>query len=371
VGLLQLPSGDTLEVVPKTAGVTTIEKGRAAVLRMLSFIDAEGVEAPDALVASIRGPLREALITRFLQAAEHLIASGLRSQYQLVQSDEPYLRGRLRLSEMVRRPPYARATFPIEHDEFKFDRPENRLLHWALRRVYEWSREDSNRRLARSLISRMSAVPVSSNVKSDWSKWELHRLMRGYAAIRWWIALLIAREQPLAQRGIWHGISLLFPAERLFERYVYQKLRSRISAGYISLAQRERGWLATHVKENWFCLKPDIGILYGRDAVSVLDTKWKLLDAESDKRGDKYGIAQDDMYQLFAYGHKVVKSSGDIFLIYPRTDSLDKPLPAFSYSSELRLWVVPFDLEEGGLVEGEWCVFAPWFRPVALASPAH
>ena len=83
-----------------------------------------------------------------------------------------------------------------------------------------------------------------------------------------------------------------------------------------------------------------------------MDTKWKLLDA-SDHR-NKYGISQADMYQLYAYGHKYLKKSKPpkkLMLVYPKTDKFEKPLPVFEYEEGLELDVVPFDLDEGVLID--------------------
>ncbi len=41
-------------------------------------------------------------------------------------------------------------------------------------------------------------------------------------------------------------------------------------------------------------------------------------------------------------------------LIYPRHQYFATPLPVFRFDEELSLWCVPFDLESGGLVKGEW-----------------
>jgi hypothetical protein len=39
-----------------------------------------------------------------------------------------------------------------------------------------------------------------------------------------------------------------------------------------------------------------------------------------------------------------------MLLVYPMTDRFTKSLPVFTYSQQLRLWVVPFDLKKERLV---------------------
>ena len=65
--------------------------------------------------------------------------------------------------------------------------------------------------------------------------------------------------------------------------------------------------------ENRFPLRPDL-VLTRRsdDAVFILDTKWKLLDAQK----PNWGISQADMYQMFAYQKKY--SAKSVTLLYPQ-----------------------------------------------------
>ena len=82
----------------------------------------------------------------------------------------------------------------------------------------------------------------------------------------------------------------------------------------------------------------------------MIDTKWKLLDASN--RGKNYGISQADMYQLYAYGHKYLKSEAlkKLIMIYPKTDKFKEPLRTFQYEDRFMLDVVPFDLDKGTLI---------------------
>jgi 5-methylcytosine-specific restriction enzyme subunit McrC len=63
-----------------------------------------------------------------------------------------------------------------------------------------------------------------------------------------------------------------------------------------------------------------------------------------------YGLKQSDFYQLFAYGHKYLGGEGELVLIYPRRSAFDAPLQVFEFASQLKLWVLPFDMERGVLL---------------------
>ncbi len=107
--------------------------------------------------------------------------------------------------------------------------------------------------------------------------------------------------------------------------------------------------LCTHLGQDWFQLQPDFLLRQG-SMRWVLDTKWKRLDASLTTSKEKYGLSQTDFYQLFAYGKHYLDGQGDLFLVYPMTPSFNEPLPVFRYSDQMRLWVVPFNLEAGSIV---------------------
>jgi len=133
--------------------------------------------------------------------------------------------------------------------------------------------------------------------------------------------------------------------EQLFEEYVAEIMKRQIALPYRLKAQMRNSYLAKHQGKPMFRLQPDLVILDGILPVSVLDTKWKLIDGSLDDNSSKYGLSQSDFYQMFAYGEKYLNGNGDLFLIYPRHTLFPEPLSHFSFTDELKLWAVPFDMQ--------------------------
>ncbi|GAB6014227.1 MAG: hypothetical protein Lm2023SU_05780 [Serratia ureilytica] len=76
----------------------------------------------------------------------------------------------------------------------------------------------------------------------------------------------------------------------------------------------------------------------------VLDTKCKLINNNSQEK-PLYGVAQSDLYQMFAYGRKYLGGSGDMYFIYPAHEDFNHPVRQhFAFSDTLRLWVVPYQI---------------------------
>jgi len=291
-------------------------------------------------------PLHEHLIGIFLTGVERLVKKGLRNNYILKEDDHPFLRGRLRIEKQLNRRPGSKPEFAIEYHEFIPDRPENRLIHSAILAVGKWTRNPNNQRRARTLRFVFSEIPESADHRRDLQHWSTDRALIDYRGLKPWCELILSRKSPLFMAGTFSGLSFLFPMEQLFERYVASILRKRVEPGYRLVAQASRYSLATHLGANWFRLKPDLIVeRFDGSCCSVLDTKWKRIDERLGTAKEKYGLSQSDFYQMATYGERYLNGSGDMFLVYPRTTDFNHYLPPFELSKDLRLWVVPFDLE--------------------------
>ena len=144
-------------------------------------------------------------------------------------------------------------------------------------------------------------------------------------------------------RGQADAPSLLFPMEAVFEAFVAQELRKQLKDGYHLRTQSTRLSLVKYNDKALFTLKPDLMIEQNNEVKYVLDTKWKLIDVTDEQ--NKFGLSQADFYQMYAYGQKYLKGEGALFLIYPYTEQFNKPIPySFDFNDELKLWVVPFQI---------------------------
>ncbi len=350
VGVLETPCGTRLEILPKHIEEgDCISSSRALLQRMIeSAIDLPVRQANETMLEVFNAPLSEWVMGKFLAALDHLIKRGVRSDYFRVEAEERYLRGQLNTVRQMRQPPGRQHVFQIRHDVFVPDCPENRLLKCALEQVCRLTKTSSQWRLAQELRGLFQEVPTSVDISADFKLWRKDRLMAHYQPVRPWCELVLYRQMPLSLVGAWHGISLLFPMEKLFERYVASILRKSLTANARLVTQATSKALCEHNGGPIFRLQPDL-LIEHEARRWVLDTKWKRLDA-SDK-ANHYGLSQADFYQLFAYGQKYLNGIGEMILIYPKRASFTNPLPMFEYGGGLNLWVMPFDLENGCLVE--------------------
>lgn len=352
IGVLEAPDGTRIEILPKAFDQAGDAPAARRLLRKMlqTCMNVRPRESSVTALQTGSAPVNEWIFQQFVTELDWLLKHGLKFDYQRVQEEQKFLRGRLNLARQVRQPPGRQHVFQIEHDIFSADRPENRLLKSALLEVCRLTRDSDTWRWSHQLAAMMHEVPHSPNVRDDLAKWNDGRLLEAYRSIKPWCVLILHRLVPLSMVGTWMGPSLLFPMEVLFERYVSAQLARQIGGLARLHPTPSSKFLCRHEGENMFKLKPDFAILHSNRLLAILDTKWKQIDESLSNATDKYSLRQADFYQMHAYGHRYLNGTGVLALIFPKTALFRSPLPAFQFSDELALHVLPFDLETDQLV---------------------
>lgn len=354
VGVIETPCGTRIEILPKHhESGDVVHESRALLQRIITTsFDLPAREVGTADLQLFNAPLTEWVMRRFLVALERIVKTGIRFDYRRVEEEERYMRGQLNTVRQMRQPPGKQHFFHIRHDVFDPDGAENRLLKLALELVSKTTRDATNWKLAGELRSLMTDIDSSKDVDGDFKRWRNERLMSHYRPVKPWCELILNHQIPLSVAGNWHGLSLLFPMDKLFERYVAAWLRRSITPTIRLRSPAANEYLTEHDGDRMFRLEPDL-LLESTNNKWVLDTKWKKLDASD--RGNKYGLSQGDFYQLYAYGIRYLAGqvARELVLIYPWTESFTKSLPVFDYGDGMKLWVLPFDLTNQVLIDSE------------------
>lgn len=349
VGVIRAPDGYQIEVLPKVGKVIggSDSEARQLLIEMLRCLGGfRHIQTDSAKLVATRMPLLEVFISEFLSAVEHLVKRGLRSDYNSQQDNLFALRGKLQMGTHLRRNLCHRDRFFVEFDEFSPNRPENRLVHTALRRALAWTASQMNQQLARELCFVFADVPESAQPAADFLRIRVDRGMAHYEAALAWARLILQDESPHTGAGGHHAPSLLFPMEAVFEAFVAKHLARQLGSECTLHTQARSLSLVRHLEQDWFRLKPDLLVQTAKVSKLVLDTKWKLIDRQKATGTEKYGLSQGDFYQLHAYGHSYLDGRGNVVLIYPKTADFTQALPVFKFpkSDELSLWVLPFCL---------------------------
>lgn len=295
VGVIETPCGTRIEILPKHVDMKEddeqqiIQQERRLLQNMLSVslhLPYREVGAAD--LSKFKQPLHEWIITQFLKCFERLIQRGLRFDYNRVQEDQKFLRGQLQHAQYMRQPPAKKHIFPIEHDVYEVNRPENRLIRTALEVVCKKTKDATNWKLAQELRLMTNEIPRSHKIKHDFRQWQSGRLLALYAEIKPWTELILGEYMPVSTQGEWRGMSLLFPMEKLFEYFVAFHIRRNLVNWHVK-TQVSRQHICVYKEKPIFRLRPDIHIQHKEtNQIIVLDTKWKLIN-QNDRAG-RFGL---------------------------------------------------------------------------------
>lgn len=350
VGVIQTSSGSQIEILPKTSVSTNEESARNILIKMLVELrDSPFHEGVMANLDAHNMPLFELIIGQFLRHVGNIVRRGIARKYVDHEGNLVFLRGKLQLREHIKRNMIDKSRFYCEYDEYERNRPINRVIKGALEVCVKVSRSTANRQLCREYLYWFDQVPVTKDYKSDFRAIKQDRFVHHYQRALPICRLILARLNPLTKQGKNECISVLFDMNRVFEDYVGAKLQAQFPDWNVHTCVSQYSIVEKHLGKSIFQLKPDFEFVRESQCV-IADTKWKLIDGDS----KNYNILQSDIYQMFTYAEKYFSKRTDkvVILIYPLTDRFKKPLEPFYFDRDMKekLYVLPFDLQEGRLV---------------------
>ncbi|MHB8790161.1 MAG: McrC family protein [Desulfobulbaceae bacterium] len=349
VGVLQTPFHSQIEILPKIFNHEGKSFGRNKVrsilVRMLSFLrNSPFRQSGKAMLFDVDIPLIELFLSYYLEELNKLVKKGIRSDYIRSRENLPFMRGKLLVAQQIRHNIVHQHRFFVEYDEFRLNRPENRLIKSSLELISSFIRHSRSQRLCNEMLFAFDSVPPSCDYRSDFRRCSDDRSMAYYQHVLDWCRLILTNQSPLASSGSTKSISLLFPMEKIFEDYVAARL-NQLFPGWQIRTQARQHYLARQGEKRCFLLKPDIVLEKGAVRI-VADTKWKIL-SQNPAENFNYSISQADLYQMYAYGNKYLngQSKKEVYLIYPLADSFSSPLDPFYFEDDFKLFIVPFDLD--------------------------
>ena len=334
VGIIQAKSGDSLEILPKihdndnSNNEEAVENSKKILLTMLKTLKSHPFKNINiANLKSLNLPLLEIFISMFLDEVSKLIKIGIKSDYVELEDNLKFLKGKLKISEQIRKNIVHKERFYVCYQEFSTDRAENRLIKSALEFLYRRSKSSRNQRLIREYLFIFDEISSSSDINADFSRLKLNRQTKHYEQALLWGKIFLQNKSFSPYKGNEIAFALLFDMNKLFESYVGNFIKKKRAD--VSLQHSEK-----HLVEEpkGFRLRPDIFL----EGEFIADTKWKIVKSKDD-------ISQADLYQLYAYGKKY--DCGKLYLIYPKINGAKQEPMKFKYDDKMQLEILYFDLE--------------------------
>ena len=307
-----------IEILPKIDGED--QEVRFALVRMLAV--AEDLRISDQELAALATQpfeLLEILIRLFVNRLHVAMRKGIPRRYERYEEDLKVVRGRLDATRQFTR--FAGRTDQLAciWDELTENTPLNRVLKAAVQLLLSLSKSIDNRRLLVAALERYDYVddtknPLLERVFLDRINSEFHNLYR-------FAVFFLSRRFQSTTTGEGFGVSMLFPMNELFEKFIGKSLKRVLESQGLSvhLQHQKHYAIRTASGERLFQLKPDVVIeSHKYSGCIVLDTKWKSLKKSDDKRG----VQQSDIYQMLTYGRSY--NASRIVLLYPWHQGLDR-----------------------------------------------
>ncbi|PLT43940.1 McrC family protein [Paenibacillus sp. FSL W8-1187] len=328
VGVLMLQDGTQIEILPKlygqsvTASETVVKDIFLQMLQMVRDIPSKRFSSTG--LDSRKFPILELFMRMFIDEAALLVKRGLKSDYRQHQSNEHYYKGKLDVSQQIKHNVAYRERFFIAYDELTIDRPENRLIKATIERLRKIATNAEVQKKLSVLLEAFDLIDTPVDLDLDWERVSLDRGMQEYEPILSWCRLFLSDRSFTPFKGGGVAYALLFPMEKLYERYMARLLQKNL-AGLDIRIRLQDGKHHLFQSPAKFQLRPDI-VLEGRSGTVIVDTKWKLLSV-----GGNYGIAQSDMYQAYAYAKKY--DARQVVLLYPWVPNVQDAREPLVYES--------------------------------------
>lgn len=335
VGVLQTKSGLTIEILPKIAGRTeeaTDTRVRQLFLEMLKAVRSiNGKTFKLTNLNAKKNNLLEVFISMFLNESDMIIKRGLKSSYVTVQSNEKFLKGKLLMTQQLRKNIVNQSYFFNEYDEFMTNSAENQLIKTTLEYLLKNSRDNNNLRIIREQLVYFEFVDLTNSPEQTFQKVSIGRNYTYYEQTLDWCRIFLSRKSFTSFKGSSLAFAILFPMEEIFEAYIAHIMKKSIPDANVSAQDKKYSLFdRTNETKAGYRLRPDLVVRFEDNRTTIADTKWKVLDST--------GPSQTDLYQMYAYYTRYRHKSENVdkvVLIYPYSSSYsENEFRSTQYSSE-------------------------------------
>ena len=346
VGLIQLPSGCQIEILPKinlsNGAEENIEETKKLFMKMLACMkNFKGKQLSESNINTKKMSVFEVFIWMYVSAVSELVKKGLKSAYTQQEDNLKFYKGKMLTNEQIKYNFAHKERFYCQYDEYNLNRPENKLIKSTLLKLERITQYPDNSKMIKQLLAFFEVVEPSApgSYEKDFAAIHFDRSNAEYEEIIEWSKVFLINKSFTSFSGDSNAIALLFPMEKLYEAYVGKYAKRVFSSSYSVHTQYSSKYLLEDDKsKKHFLLRPDI-VLDNKDKKIVMDTKWKRLD----KSKNNYGISQADMYQMFAYSKKY--NAKHIWLLYPQTEELKGDIIQYEDGKETTIHVFCINLK--------------------------
>lgn len=299
-----------IEVLPKADRYDT-ESGygvwHSRLLQMLKSVYKLKINTTQQANQGIRkSQILDIFIQKFLDEVEALMHKGLIKTYRREEGNLPALKGLLMMSKHIAKNFIHKERFYVNYTTYDRNHTCNRIIYKALKTIPDLTDSSFTKSRAITLQFEFPELNPIEISEETFATIAYDRKNESYRECIELARLLLLHYMPnLSNSRHEKVLALMFDMNKLWEEYVFVKLRKHLSSEYTVTAQnRKVFWKGGSGNK---IVKPDIVIQKAGECIAILDTKWKC--PHDDKPSDA------DLKQMFVY-HKYWRTPYTA-LLYP------------------------------------------------------
>ena len=261
--------------------------------------------------------LVEALALALAVAARRAFASGLLHGYRTEDEAMHTVRGRIRITDQIRRRFGVPLPLEVRYDEFTEDITANRLVKAAAARLGQtrlgqaWERGKRSRADLRWVSARLANVSLVEFPKNAVPKVSFDRLNEHYREVVALSRLVLRHMSFETGRGGNRAPGFLMDMNVVFQDFVTQALREELGVSDRTFRDNDHIPHVTLDEARRISLEPDLSWWDGQTCTFVGDAKYKRIRDER--------VPNADLYQLLAYATALDLPGG--LLIYAQGEA--------------------------------------------------
>ena len=265
-----------------------------------------------ASLGSAKSDFFEVLIYLFSKYTRELLNSTIYQQYEEVNRELSFIKGRLNTSEYINENLNKGKWHRLNctYDAFVFDNEFNRIIKYVTTLLFNVTSNQDNKKNLREILFILDEVSDERATAEQCSRISFNPMFGEFETVRDYCQLFLTNCISFDYKTDLKLFAFLLPMEYVFEDFIFGFIDKELEK-VTAKAQRSDTYLD---EGKAFNLKPDLWLKTDHKSL-IADTKYKIV--YSDEKDPKKGISQNDLYQMLAYAVRF--EVNEIILFYPNT----------------------------------------------------
>ena len=265
-----------------------------------------------ATLGSSKSDFFEVLIFLFSKYTRELLNSSIYQQYEEVNSELSFIKGRLNTNEYISENLSNGKWHKLNctYDALVFDNEFNRIIKHVTTLLFNVTFNQENKKYLREILFILDEVSDERVTAEQCSRISFNPMFVDFETVRDYCQLFLTNCVSFDYKNELKLFAFLLPMEYVFEDFIFGFIDKELE-NVSAKAQRSDTYLD---EGGTFYLKPDLWLKTDHKSL-VADTKYKIV--YSDDKDPKKGISQNDLYQMLAYAVRF--EVDEIILFYPNT----------------------------------------------------